>query len=278
MSLAFADPMSVEAQLSGRDAFLEALNNPTFHVRILDREPKTLEEAFKLASRLETYDKVANKQFDEPAGGGVEMTNRRGKYFRAASKPIPTDGEDMAAQLDELRVSLRECKTTIARQAEELKQLKSSAKPPVSGPGNQTGSGRNWQASGRRRETRRCYDCDEVGHISKYCPSKKTIPPAVAGQSKSVKPDEQTAADKSTGKIQVLIRSSPDAAVYLRVRCPEGILYALLDTGCETSVIESSLVKPENITKGAVPLCSKWHENTHTWGDPLQIPSRSWSI
>ena len=44
----------------GRDAFLEALDNQTLRVRILEKEPKNLDEALNMASRLETFDKVGN--------------------------------------------------------------------------------------------------------------------------------------------------------------------------------------------------------------------------
>jgi len=39
----------------GRDAFLDALNDSSLPLRILDKEPKTLEDALSVASRLEAY-------------------------------------------------------------------------------------------------------------------------------------------------------------------------------------------------------------------------------
>ena len=36
-----------------RDAFLESLGDPALRMHVLERDPETLEQAFKLASRLE---------------------------------------------------------------------------------------------------------------------------------------------------------------------------------------------------------------------------------
>jgi len=67
LSLASPDPPSglsdVDSELSnvvGRDSFLEALNNRTLRVRLLEKEPRTLEEALSIACRLEAFHKVGD--------------------------------------------------------------------------------------------------------------------------------------------------------------------------------------------------------------------------
>jgi len=54
VSLAY--PGSSLLDIVSRDAFLDALDDPNLRVRIMEREPATLDEALSLACRLEAYD------------------------------------------------------------------------------------------------------------------------------------------------------------------------------------------------------------------------------
>ena len=40
---------------SPKDAFSDALGDKEFTIRVMEREPKSLEEAFKIAERMELY-------------------------------------------------------------------------------------------------------------------------------------------------------------------------------------------------------------------------------
>ena len=53
MSLAYPGPNSELVDVIGRDAFLEALGDPSLHVRILDKSPLTMEEVLHIALNLE---------------------------------------------------------------------------------------------------------------------------------------------------------------------------------------------------------------------------------
>ena len=52
MSLAYPGNSSALWDIVGRDAFLEALDNQALRVRILKKEPKNLDDALNMASRL----------------------------------------------------------------------------------------------------------------------------------------------------------------------------------------------------------------------------------
>jgi hypothetical protein len=56
MSLAYPDPNIDLVDLLARDFYLDALNDHSFKVRILEREPKTLDEALQISLKLEAYD------------------------------------------------------------------------------------------------------------------------------------------------------------------------------------------------------------------------------
>ena len=56
MSLAYPGESSVLSDIVGRDAFLEALDDQALRVRILEKEPKNLNDALNMVSRLEAFD------------------------------------------------------------------------------------------------------------------------------------------------------------------------------------------------------------------------------
>ena len=56
MSLAYLGESSALSDIVGRDAFLEALDDQALRVRILEKDPKNLDDALNLASRLEAFE------------------------------------------------------------------------------------------------------------------------------------------------------------------------------------------------------------------------------
>ena len=56
MSLAYPNEKSEAINIIARDAILEALNDQTFHVRVLEGDPITIDEAMRVAIRLEAYE------------------------------------------------------------------------------------------------------------------------------------------------------------------------------------------------------------------------------
>ena len=56
MSLAYPGESSALSDIVERDAFLEALNDQMLRVRILEKEPKNVDEALNIPSRFEAYD------------------------------------------------------------------------------------------------------------------------------------------------------------------------------------------------------------------------------
>ena len=50
ITLAYPGPATALLDIVGRDTFLEALDNQTLRVRILEKEPKNLDEALNMAS------------------------------------------------------------------------------------------------------------------------------------------------------------------------------------------------------------------------------------
>ena len=103
MSLAYPGESSALSDFVGRDAFLEVFNDQTRRVRILEKEPKNVDEALNIASRLEAFDIMGfagpegekNKsRFARVVAGGKEFTSSEG-----AKAP-----EETAKQIADLKV------------------------------------------------------------------------------------------------------------------------------------------------------------------------------
>ena len=104
--LAYPGPSNGTTAIVGRDAFLDALENQNLHVRILEREPKTLEEALSIASKLEAYERTATPKdsteyFDETSKG----RHRHAREIRAGGPDPSLEAtiKDLSRQLAELR-------------------------------------------------------------------------------------------------------------------------------------------------------------------------------
>jgi hypothetical protein len=53
---------SIYSNFLAVEFFVRALNNPQLELRVWDHEPKTLDEAAKLARRLEDYDQLVTRE------------------------------------------------------------------------------------------------------------------------------------------------------------------------------------------------------------------------
>ena len=62
---AFPGPPNYLSELTARDAFIEALNDRELMIKVLEREPTTLDQAFKVAERLELYRKIPGERETE---------------------------------------------------------------------------------------------------------------------------------------------------------------------------------------------------------------------
>ena len=67
-ALAYPGPSNYMTNLVAKDSFIDALDEKDLMIRVMEREPKNLEEAFKIAERMELYfkridntDKIGNE-------------------------------------------------------------------------------------------------------------------------------------------------------------------------------------------------------------------------
>ena len=135
MSLAYSGESSDLSDIVQRDSFLEALNDQTLRVRILEKEQKNLDDVFNLASRL--------KVFDSMGSSGSEAEKSKSRFVRAAAGGKESTGSGEAKMLDEIIKQLADLKGLVCsyrrdleNQQQEIEMLKRSHQSPYHGNWN----------------------------------------------------------------------------------------------------------------------------------------------
>ena len=72
---AYPGPPSYMTEIASKDAFIDALNDRELMIKVMEREPNTLDQAFKIAERMELYQKI-------PADREPEVKTKTGSKVR----------------------------------------------------------------------------------------------------------------------------------------------------------------------------------------------------
>jgi hypothetical protein len=112
LSLAYPNEVSEAVNVIARDAFLQALDDPEFHLRILERDPATIDDVLRIAVQLEAYEKSVI------SAGTCETKFKRNKNpvrtIGATASPMHEVNEKfdlIMAQLSELKTENAKLKT-----------------------------------------------------------------------------------------------------------------------------------------------------------------------
>jgi len=149
MSLAYPGPTSELIDVVGRDAFLEALGDPSLRVRILDKSPLTMEEALRIALNLEALDRSRETETRAMAGqgepGGEEHRRCRDKFVRVATRPAggpPASGVG-SAESESALGEVAQLTEEIARMSQQMQQMQKAFgdTPPMGEPAGAAVSG-----------------------------------------------------------------------------------------------------------------------------------------
>jgi len=116
MTLAFPGQSGTLWEVMARDAFLDALGDTVDRVRILEKDPATLDETLKLACRLEAISKSST-----PPGESFDDLGRR--RARAAGSGESAQNDEAAQRVDRLESALDELRRELDRCRQENARL-----------------------------------------------------------------------------------------------------------------------------------------------------------
>src|SRR5688572_9392967 len=153
--LAYPVPSNETTQIIAKDSFLEAMRDRELSLKVREREPKTLDEAYRAALRLEAYQRT------------TDSDDRRRPQNRVRGTQEADANAQMQEQLDrflknqrdEQRKWQREIEQRIDRQFRELRQ----GTQTHDGPGLDARPEQDRQPENSRRSVT-CYNCGKAGH------------------------------------------------------------------------------------------------------------------
>ena len=109
MSLAFPGHSGTMWEIMARDAFVESLGDPGLRLRVLERDPTTLEEALKVASRLEALG------YGELEHDWDDVGRRRDKFVKTTVGSENHGEQQLTGMIQDLKKELAENRMELER-------------------------------------------------------------------------------------------------------------------------------------------------------------------
>jgi hypothetical protein len=167
LALSYPGETGTLSKIVGRDAFLESLADPELRIRILEKGADSIEKAFAIAARYESF--MAGNE----ALGADEGSRRK---VRAVNPPTENNVA-LGARLDKMEAAFTEFAGAFKQWQSQLQTQPQCAEPSLVAklPSASTTSAWSRSAGGRRggavftgrsADVRRgCFTCGQFGHI-----------------------------------------------------------------------------------------------------------------
>ena len=133
-ALAFPGPTNATTEVVACEAFLEALSNRRLAMRVREREPKSLEEALRVAIRMEAYSDVPDADRSDDG-----RRDRRGQARGVAM--VSSETERLRDEVRQLREDRKRSDDRICRLEDQVRNCGQSSTPVLS---QQTTSAPGW--------------------------------------------------------------------------------------------------------------------------------------
>jgi hypothetical protein len=269
LALSFPGETGTLSKIVARDAFLDSLADPEMRIRILDKGATTIEQAFAYALRYESF--LAGSADPLPAD---ERDRRRVRGIHPQHEVAGADAS-LTAKMEKMEKSVSELTESLARFIKASQQSMSQGSgPPASASGTtaQTTSGRQQQPwKDRQRPSgvnsdRRCFKCNQPGHIARDCRREQS----------------ESAKDAAASLREIQSATGGAKEMYLSAQLKKGSGFqnvcVVLDTGswysvCPRKYVNSSL-QPTNISLIAaegskISVCGRVRLTFYVDGFPL---------
>ena len=234
VALAYPSSESSLVHHVAKETFISALDNASLQLKLLEREPKTVEDALNLAVKLEAYQKSLSA-----AGRTEEFDQERGHPRTRRKMYAVNEDAGTLPSLQQQMTTLQEALLKVTQRLDDLNRdaghasASPSAVTPAASSGEQSSATPQKGAvpshaidrgKTRRRQDKTvdpCNVCRQLGHWAKECPQRKAQPVLLG----------------------VTPLSEPPRQIYVVATYRGRPLRCLLDTGCERSIIGRKYVK-----------------------------------
>jgi hypothetical protein len=175
LALSYPGETGSLSKIVARDAFLDSLGDPEMRIRILERGASSIEEAFSIAARYESYLAGSADLFSSEESG-------RRRVRAVNSQPDGAASDDSWRR--QMEQSVSDLKDGISRllQQQSCSSQAVGQSSPASSVRQSAASGGQSSSSGRRPPSRgptgRCFTCGAAGHFARSCPKSSGDSPA----------------------------------------------------------------------------------------------------
>ena len=171
-ALAFSGDESKYKDLIIMDCFIDSLDDPLLEAKVRERDPLTIDEVFRIALRLESYERSRSiKQTDDDRdkfGGRARATK-----IEKSTDPETTiiKKEEMEKNISEIKNEIESLKQRIDKisQTQTQRQVSFRDDPPRNNFRNQDEL--RWGSSENYLD-RACFICKSKDHFQRECPNK----------------------------------------------------------------------------------------------------------
>ena len=229
MILAYPDSSSELGKIMAKDCFLDAIYDKNLSLKIREHSPADLDAAFQLAVKFEAYAQLSGPQKNEDRykGGKVQTIL---SLDQDNNPPREGSWSALMASQNDLFKQLKNQGEQIIMLSKQVQNLASSSVPPNREQSNNLPSS---------RKQIKCFGCGEIDHILPKCPYRKN------NRNKTESDERMTRVGGS--KPEPAGVSTISGALFIHA-CVNGRRYpCLVDTGSEVTIINESLVRPDEI-------------------------------
>ena len=109
MALAFPGQCESMWEVMARDAFVESLSDPSLRIRVLERDPTTLEVALKIVSRLEAIGA------DDLEESWNDLRRRKEKFIKTSATVDDSERQELVSVVEELKSEVEHHRSKLER-------------------------------------------------------------------------------------------------------------------------------------------------------------------
>ena len=227
-----------------KDAFIDALEDKELMIRVMEREPQTLDEAYKIAERMDLYAKKVNSddKGENKHKGNFNKVKATSVMEEGMLKSLLENQKLLQQQMISLMQSMQQ--VNLANNEGESRKMQEKPKSDLGfscfGCGQEGHvkskcpfrKNEKWESQNKVKKSVYCYKCGKEGHISTNCEEQSNKIKAANGRSAPSDRSGKKSAEVEADSVKKIGRT-----LYARMEINDKWLDCLIDTGSEVNLI-----------------------------------------